>query len=296
MRIGLHIASYMWPGGPDAIARHLTEIARTADEAGFARLSLMDHFFQIEGLGQHDDPVLEPYAALSYLAGVTKRLRLGALVTAVVFRHPGVLARSVSTLDVLSSGRAFLGIGAAWHGGEAHALGVPFPPLKERFERLEEAVQIMLRMWSDDSTAYHGKHYELAEPFNRPQPLSKPHPPILIGGMGEKKTLRLVAQYGDACNLFASGDYDAIRAKLAVLRQHCQEVGRPYDEIDRTAVGTIDLRPGAMTIDDVIVNCRELASAGIHELIVMLPNAHEISPIETIGRDVIPVVADFDAA
>jgi F420-dependent oxidoreductase-like protein len=189
----------------------------------------------LEGmLGPADDPMLEAYSTLSYLAGVTKRARLGTLVTGVVYRHPGFLVKAATNLDVLSGGRAYLGIGAAWYEREAVGLGMPFPPVSERFERLEETLQIAKRMWSGDRTPYEGKHYRLAEPISSPQPLSKPHPPILVGGMGEKKTLRLVAQYADACNLFTAIGVDEVARKLDVLKRHCEDVGRPYDEIERT--------------------------------------------------------------
>src|SRR5512139_1427218 len=203
MRLGLQIPRFTWPSGPAGIGTRLAEIARTADEAGFASLWVMDHFFQIRYVGEFDEPMLESYTTLGYLAGVTKRARLGTLVTGVVYRHPGILVKSVSTLDVLSGGRAYLGIGAAWNEREARGLGVPFPPVKERFERLEETLQIANQMWSENNGAYAGKYYQLAETLCTPQPLSKPHPPILIGGSGEKKTLQLVAKYADACNLFA---------------------------------------------------------------------------------------------
>ena len=293
MRIGLQVPSFTWPGGPAEIATRLVEIAQAADEGGFASLWVMDHFFQIGAVGQPDEPMLEGYAALSYLAGVTRRVRLGTLVTGVVYRHPGILVKTVSTLDVLSGGRAYLGIGAAWNEREARGLGVPFPALGERFERLEEALQIARQMWSGEVTVYTGKHYQLAETLNSPQPLTKPHPPILIGGGGEKKTLRLVAQYADACNLFAYGGAEAIRHKLSVLRGHCESLGRPYEAIERTALGTLNLGSQGMSVSQAIAWCRELAGAGIQHLIVNLPDVAQVSPVEVIGHQVIPAVADF---
>src|SRR5512137_2385250 len=230
MKIGLQVPNFTWPGGPADIASKLAEIARTADETGFASLWVMDHFFQIGsrdramGLGPAEDEMLEGYSTLAYLAGFTKKVKLGTLVTGVIYRHPGILVKTVTTLDVLSGGRAYLGIGAAWNEREAKGLGVPFPPVAERFQRLEEALQIAKQMWSDDNGPYAGRHYQLAETLNSPQPLSKPHPPILIGGTGEKKTLRLVAQYADACNLFARMGIDGLRAKLDVLQRHCDTV------------------------------------------------------------------------
>ena len=291
MRVGLQIPSFTWPGGAAGIGPRLVQIGRTADEAGFASIWVMDHFFQIPVVGPAEEPMLEGYSALSYLAGVTKRARLGTLVTGVVYRYPGILVKTVTTLDVLSGGRAYLGIGAAWNEREAQGLGVPFPPVKERFERLEEAVQIAKQMWSGTVAPYHGTHYQLAETLNSPQALTKPHPPILIGGMGEQKTLRLVAQYADACNLFAYGGVELIRHKLAVLKRHCDAVGRPYDAIERTSLGTVTLGEDGMTASQVIELCRDLADAGIQQAIFNMPNVHEITPLEVFGREILPAVA-----
>ena len=246
MRIGLQIPSFTWPGGSTEFGARLAQIGQTAEDAGFASIWVMDHFFQIQFVGQPDEPMLESYATLSYLAGLTRRVRLGTLVTGVIYRHPGILVKAVSTLDVLSGGRAYLGIGAAWNEREALGLGVPFPPLKERFERLEEALQIARQMWSGKVAPYQGKHYQLAETLCSPQPLCQPHPPILIGGMGEKKTLKLVAKYADACNLFGRAGKDVLRDKLAILKRYCQELGRPYDSIERTALDTAHLAPDKM--------------------------------------------------
>jgi F420-dependent oxidoreductase-like protein len=294
MKLGLQIVAFNWPGSPANIGPKLAEIAHTADEAGFASIWVMDHYFQIEPMvGAFDDPMLEAYTTLGFLAGATQRARLGVMVTGVVYRHPGFLVKTVSTLDVLSGGRAWLGIGAAWYEREALGLGMPFPPLKERFERLEETLQIAKQMWAGDRTPYAGKHYHLAEPVNSPQPLSKPHPPILVGGGGEQKTLRLVAQYADACNLFAFGGLDQISHKLDVLKRHCDELGRPYDEIERTALGVVPLVPGGMTPAQVIDFCRGLASIGIQQFIFSVPNAYEITPLQTIAREIMPAVAEL---
>jgi F420-dependent oxidoreductase-like protein len=293
MRIGLQIPSFTWPGGSTELGARLAQIGRTAEDAGFASIWVMDHFFQIQFVGQPEEPMLESYATLSYLAGLTHRVRLGTLVTGVIYRHPGILVKAVSTLDVLSGGRAYLGIGAAWFEREALGLGVPFPPLKERFERLEEALQIARQMWSGKVAPYQGKHYHLAETLNSPQPLTKPHPPILIGGSGEKKTLKLVAKYADACNLFAYAGLDEIRKKLDILKRYCEEIGRRYDEIERTALGTVNLSPGNMTAADVIKTCRDLGGLGIQHIIFHMPNVHEITPLEIFGRDIIPAVAEF---
>ena len=296
MKIGLQVPNFTWPGGPAIIGGKLAEIGRTADEVGFHSLWLMDHFFQIggrstAGLGPAEDAMLEGYSGLSYLAGVTRRVTLGTLVTGVIYRHPGILVKTVTTLDVLSGGRAYLGIGAGWNEREALGLGVPFPPIAERFERLEETLQIAKQMWSGEVGPFHGKHYQLAEALCSPQPLSSPHPPILIGGVGERKTLRLVAQYADACNLFFGMGMDTLRAKLDVLKRHCDAVGRDYGQIEKTALGTIHLAPGKMGAPEVIGLCRELADLGFQHVIFNMPDTHEIRPLETIGREIIPAVA-----
>jgi len=297
MKIGLQIPSFTWPGSPVTIGRRLAQIARAADEAGFASLWVMDHFFQIggpnraTGLGPAEDEMLESYSALSYMAGVTRNCKLGTMVTGVVYRHPGALVKTVSTLDVLSGGRAYLGIGAAWFEREARGLGLPFPPIAERFERLEETLQIALQMWSDNNGPYQGKHYQLTETLNSPQPLTRPHPPILIGGSGEKKTLRLVAKYANACNLFAQRGLDVVSAKLDVLKRHCDAVGRDYAEIEKTTLGTAYLAPGHQTTADILSLCRALAALGIQHAIFNMPNVHEIKPLETFGHDIIPALA-----
>ena len=288
MKLGLQIVRFDWPGSPANIGVKLSEIARSAEEAGFASLWVMDHFFQIRMVGPAEDPMLEAYTTLAYMAAVTRRIRLGTMVTGIVYRHPGLLVKTVTNLDLLSGGRAYLGIGAAWNEQEARGLGVPFPPLAERFERLEECLQIAKQMWAGDRSPYQGKHYQLVDPLASPQPLSKPHPPILIGGGGEKKTLRLVAQYADACNLFARIGTAEIKRKLDVLKSYCEAIGRPYDQIERTALGqfTSTTRPS-----DLIVACRSLADAGIQHFIFSLENVHEIAPLDIIGREVIPAVA-----
>lgn len=293
MRIGLQVPSFTWPGGPPEIGARLAEIGQAADEAGFYSLWVMDHFFQIRGVGEPEEPMLESYSALSYLAGLTHNVQLGTLVTGVVYRHPGILVKTATTLDVLTDGRAYFGIGAAWFEREAKGLGVPFPPLKERFERLEETLQIAKQMWSGRVAPYRGKHYQLAETLTSPQPVSRPHPPILIGGMGERKTLRLVAQYADACNLFARAGDDVLRHKLEVLRRHCEDIGRPYKEIERTVLGTVKIAPDGMSASEMVQMCRGLAQMGVQHLIVNMPNVHEIKPIRIIGQEVIPAVAEL---
>lgn len=293
MKLGLQIPSFTWLGGADGLGPTLSRIGLAAEEAGFSSLWVMDHFFQIEMIGKPEEPMLEAYGTLSYLAAVTKHIRLGALVTGVIYRYPGVLVKTATTLDVLSGGRTYFGVGAGWYEREAIALGVPFPPMKERFERLEETVQIALQMWSGNVGPYHGKHYRLEESLNSPQPISKPHPPIMIGGAGEKRTLPLVAKYADACNLYAFETPDVVRRKLDVLRRHCEMIGRPFEEIERTAIGSIDLRKGAMSMSEVIEYCRSVAAAGIQHLIVSMPGDQQITPIELIGNEVIPALADL---
>jgi F420-dependent oxidoreductase-like protein len=293
MKIGLQIPNFTWPGGTPIIGPKLAEIAKTADEAGFESLWVMDHFFQIPNVGQVDEPMLEGYSALSFMAACTRRARLGTMVTGVIYRHPGILVKTVSTLDVLSEGRAYFGIGAAWNEYESRGLGVHFPPVKERFERLEETLQIAKQMWAGQVGGFEGKYYHLAETLNRPQPLSKPHPPILIGGVGEKKTLRLVAKYADACNLFARLGYEELKRKLDVLQQHCQDVGRPYEKIEKTALDTVNLSPGNTTAGQVIERCHKLHDIGFQHLIVNMPNVYEIKPIEILGKEVVPEIREL---
>ncbi len=291
MKIGLQIPSFTWPGGPPVLAGKLAEIARTAEDAGFASVWVMDHFFQIPMVGKAENEMLEDWSALAYLAGVTRRVKLGTLVTGVTYRQPGVLVKTATTLDVLSGGRAYLGIGAAWFDREHRGLGVPFPPLGERFERLEETLRIAKQMWSGKAGRFDGKHYKLAETLCVPQPLSRPHPPILIGGLGEKKTLRLVAQYGDACNLFAFIGPEALRKKLEVLRAHCDRLERPYDAIEKTVLGTANL--AALPPAEVLKQLRVLAGIGIQHAIFNFPNAHEIEPLERFGKEIIPQAAQL---
>ncbi|MEU5099691.1 LLM class F420-dependent oxidoreductase [Streptomyces sp. NPDC020996] len=238
MRVGVHINRFDHPAGGPALAAELAAAGAAAEAAGVSWLSVMDHYFQMEFNGGAEDPMLEAYTTLGYLAGHTSTVRLGALVTGVTYRRPGLLAKIATTLDVLSGGRATLGIGAAWYGREHEGLGVPFPPLAERFERLEETLRICLRMWDpDDNGPFEGRHYRLAETLCVPAPVSSPRPEIMIGGGGEKKTLRLVARYADACNLFATSP-EEVRHKLDVLRGHCDAERRDHDAIRRTVTYT----------------------------------------------------------
>jgi F420-dependent oxidoreductase-like protein len=289
MRIGLQLPSFTWPGGPAQIRAKLADIARAAEQAGFHSLWVMDHFFQISMVGPPEQEMLEGYTVLGYLAAVTQRVKLGTMVTGVIYRYPGILVKTVTTLDVLCGGRAYLGIGAAWNEQESRGLGVPFPALGVRFELLEEALQIATQMWSKGDGAYQGKHNHLERALCSPQPLARPHPPILVAGNGEKKTLRLVAQYADACNLY--GAPELVRAKLEILKRHCETLGRDYASIEKTSLGTVELAPGKMTVSDVIAQCRALAGAGVQHALFNLPNVHEIHPLEVFGREIIPAVS-----
>jgi F420-dependent oxidoreductase-like protein len=288
MRLGLQIPDFTWPGGPQRLGPELARVARTADEAGFDSLAVMDHFFQIGVVGPPEQEMLEAYTTLGFLAAHTQRVKLLTLVTGVVYRHPGLLAKTVTTLDVLSGGRAWLGIGAAWNEEEALGLGLPFPPLAERFERLEETLQICLQMWRGDEQPYQGRHYRLSRPLNSPQALSRPHPPIMIGGSGERKTLRLVAKYAQACNLFPGPD---LAHKLDVLREHCQREGRDYDEIEKTCIYRFDVGPDGEKAGEVLEDLRRLADLGIQAVLGQVMDVWRIAPLEAIGREVIPQAA-----
>ena len=268
----------------------LATVARTADDAGFDFIALMDHFFQIGVVGPPENDMLEAYTTLGYLAACTSRARLLTLVTGVVYRHPGILGKMVTTLDVLSGGRAWLGIGAAWNEEESRGLGIPFPPVAERFERLEETLQICLQMFRGDDSPYHGRHYQLERPLNSPQALSQPHPPIMIGGSGERKTLRFVARYAQACNLFPGPD---LARKLDVLRAHCAAEGRDYDEIEKTCYYRYDVGAKGEKAAETVDQLGRLAELGFGMAIGVVVNVWDITPLEVIGAEVIPQVAAF---
>jgi F420-dependent oxidoreductase-like protein len=288
MRLGVQIPDFTFPGGPARLGADLAAVARAADDAGFDFLAVMDHFFQIGLIGPPEREMLEAYTTLGYLAACSTRLKLLTLVTGTVYRHPGILAKTVTTLDVLSGGRAWLGIGAAWNDEEARGLGIPFPPVAERFERLEETLQICLQMWRGDDSPYTGHHYQLERPLNSPQALSRPHPPILIGGGGERKTLRLVAKYADACNLFPGPD---LARKLDVLRDHCEAEGRDYDEITKTCYFIFDPGEKGEKAAQIVDQLSELAAMGFQAAIGAVANVWEVTPLEIIGSEVIPAVA-----
>jgi len=290
MQLSLHIANFKWPGQPGSIASTLAATAEAAEDAGVAELSFMDHWYQMDQFAPVDDPMLEGYTSLGFMAAHTSTLRLGLLVTGVTYRYPGLLAKIVTTLDVLSGGRAQLGIGAAWYEREHLGLGVPFPPVAERFERLEETLQICRQMWSDNDGPYEGKHYQLAATLCSPQPISQPRPKILIGGSGERKTLRLVARYADACNLFGAGP-DAIAHKLDVLRRHCDTEGRDYATIEPTilAFGNPLDDP-----DGFIDQMAQYAALGVTSAAIM-PLGDPVEMTRRLGDKVIPALASLDA-
>jgi F420-dependent oxidoreductase-like protein len=285
VKLGLHISNFTWPEGAPRLGAVLADIATSADEAGFERISVMDHLWQIAVIGPPEHEMLEAYTALGYLAAHTKRAKLLTLVTGVTYRFPGLLAKAVTTLDVLSGGRAMLGIGAAWNEDESKGLGLLFPPTAERFERLEEALQICLQMFHGDETPFHGKHYQLDRTLNSPPVLSKPHPPILIGGGGEKKTLRLVAQYADACNLFPGPE---VQHKLDVLKQHCDTVGRNYDDIEKTVLFNFDLGENGENVGEVIAGLQRVAGLGFAVAHGGLRNSWDTKQFALFQKEIIP--------
>jgi len=285
VKLGLHISNFTWPEGPARLGPVLGDIASAADEAGFERISVMDHLWQIGVIGPPEHEMLEAYTALGFLAAHTKAAKLLTLVTGVVYRDPGLLAKAVTTLDVLSGGRAMLGIGAAWNEDESKGLGLLFPPTAERFERLEEALQICLQMFEGDEKPFDGKHYQLGRLLNSPQPLSRPHPPILIGGGGEKKTLLLVAKYADACNLFPGPD---VERKLDVLKRHCEAVGRDYDEIEKTVLFNFDLGEKGERVGEIIEGLGRVAALGFTVAHGGLRNSWDTSQFEYFKNEIIP--------
>jgi F420-dependent oxidoreductase-like protein len=290
MQIGLQIPDFTNPGGPAQLAADLARVARSADELGFHYLAVMDHFFQIAYLGPPEREMLEAYTTLGFLAAHTTRIELMTVMTGVVYRYPGVLAKTVTTLDVLSGGRAWLGVGAAWNEEEARGLGIPFPPVATRFEMLAETLQVYQQMCRGDETPFQGTHCQLERPLNSPLPLRRPYPPIMIGGGGEKKTLRLVAKYADACNLFATPD---LAHKLDVLREHCAREGRDYDEILKTVYYVPDVGAKGERVDEVLADLRRFADLGFGAAIGAVPDVYDITPLETIGREIIPTVAGW---
>lgn len=295
MDVAVHLVNFDLPGGPASIGRVLAQIGPAAEAAGIVNLSVMDHYLQMEapGMGGPRAPMLEGYTTLGYLAGLTESVELQLLVTGVTYRHPGLLAKIVSTLDVLSSGRAALGIGAAWYEREHLAYGVDFPPMAERFERLEEALRIVRQMWGPDEGPFHGRHYRLAETINSPQPLRRP--PIMIGGGGERKTLRLVAAYADACNLFVNQRTDPaqIQHKLDVLHQHCQPAGTDFAGIRKTMLWTSSVEATADGGRALAEALRPFAAQGFSEVHVMPFTDRPVDYVEALGEHVVPRLAEL---
>jgi F420-dependent oxidoreductase-like protein len=294
MKLGLQVPSFTYPQGQANLGDMFGLIAERAERAGLYSLWVMDHFFQIGVVGSPEMEMLEGWSALAFAAGRTNHIKLGTMVTGVTYRYPGILVKTATTLDVLSHGRAYFGIGAAWNEEEHMGLGVPFPPLAERFERLEETLQIALQMWAGNDTPFEGKYYQLKRPLNSPQAVQQPHPPILIGGGGEKKTLRLVAKYGDACNLFARLGDDALQHKLDVLRGHCEAEGRPYSAIEKTTLNSFTLtrdgRDGTTSPSQLIEIFASQAAMGIDQAIFSLRNVHDLEPFDVLANEVVPVV------
>jgi len=289
VKIGLQVPSFTWPGGDAAIGSTLARIAETADSVGFDSLWVMDHFYQIRGVGKAEEPMLEGWTALGFMAAHSKKATLGLMVGGVHYRQAALWAKAATTLDVLSGGRAYLGIGAAWNEEESHGLGFPMPPLGVRFEMLEETLQIVHAMWQGEhgtQEAFDGVHYQAGRLLNSPQAISKPHPKIIIGGGGEQKTLRLVAKYADACNIF--GGPEQLTHKFSVLRQRCDEVGRPFEEIERSNLAHVDL--SRQSPAQVVDTFGRLAEVGVQHVIFNLTDVHDVRNLETLGRDVLPQV------
>lgn len=290
MNLDLHVIRFTWPGGPESIGPTLTSLARSAERLGVRTLSVMDHYFQMDRLWPAEEPMLEGYTTLAFVAGKTEQLRLRLLVGGVTYRHPGLLAKTVTTLDVLSGGRAELGLGAAWYEREHLALGVPFPPLSERYGRLEETLQICQQMWSDNDGPYQGRYYQLEATLCSPKPVSSPRPRILIGGSGERKTLRLVATYADACNLF--GDAETVAAKMAILRRHCEAIGRDPSEIEVTALPTLsDDSP-----DAALVAAETMAAAGVDTVMARSTSSDPVRWLEQVWGPVVNRVRAIEPA
>jgi F420-dependent oxidoreductase-like protein len=288
MRVGIHFVNFTLPGAPESLGPTIAETARIAEQSGMSVFTVMDHFFQLEGFATAQDAMLEGYTTLGFVAGQTQTMTIGLLVGGVTYRHPGLLAKTVTTLDVLSGGRAQLGLGAAWYAREHEGLGVPFPPVAERFERLEETLQICLQMWSGDDGPYDGKHYHLAETICSPKPLSSPRPRVLVGGSGERKTLKLVARYADACNLFSLPP-DQIAHKLDVLARHCENEGRDPSTIDKTML--VHANP-LDDPDEFVRHMAEYAALGIDAIEVM-PFTDPIAYATEVGARIVPALADL---
>lgn len=288
MKFGLQVNNFTWPGGADQIGPTLARVVRTADDAGFDSIWVMDHFFQIRGLGPPEAPMLEGQTALGFIAAHTERARIGLMVGGIHYRDPGLWIKATTTLDVLSGGRAWFGIGAAWNVMESKGLGFDFPPLGERFEWLEDTLQMAQLMWSGGSgthEAFEGRRVTATHLINSPQAISRPRIPILVGGGGERKTLRLVAEYADACNIFGRSP-EFVRDKFAVLRSHCERLGRPYDEIEKTVLTSVDLEAEAP--DAVVERFSSLADAGAQHIIFSVRGVADVTRLERIAAEVFP--------
>jgi F420-dependent oxidoreductase-like protein len=302
MKIGLQISSFTWPGGDAQLGQTLADIVRTADDVGFDSIWVMDHFLQIGSVGKPEEPMLEGMTALGFMAAHSKRARLGLMVGGIHYRQAGLWLKAATTLDVLSGGRAWFGIGAAWNEQESQALGFPMPPLGSRFEMLEETLQIVRDGWTGEhgtETGFEGKHYAPTQLLNSPQALSKPHPPILIGGGGERRTLKLVAKYADACGVFGT-DLDRLKHKFDILKRHCDDVGRDYDSIEKTFLTSISITPDgarrSLTPERMVDRLGSTAEVGAQHAIFNVRDVHDVSKLELIGRDVIPQLRDVGPA
>ena len=294
MKIGLQIPSFKYPGGTAAIRPKLKEIVTIAEESGFYSLWVMDHYYQIKGLfGEaYSDPMLESYTTLGYLAGLTGKAYLGVLVTGVIYRHPSVLMKMVNTLDILAGGRTYFGIGAAWYEEEAKGFGIPYPSTSERFELLEDTLKLAQALWAEDETAFEGKHISAPAITNNPRPLSKPHPRIMIGGTGPKKTLRMVAQYADACNIGEWVGRKKMQQALDTLKEHCESLGRDYGTIEKTSLASVHLS-GDDSIDSALSRIKELSEMGFTHAIFNMPDVYKITPLETFAKEIIPAAAEL---
>ena len=295
MQIGLQIPSFKYPNETKAIRPKLKEIVTTAEESGFYSLWVMDHYYQIQNLfGEaYNDPMLESYTTLGYFAGLTEKMHLGVLVAGVIYRHPSVLLKMVNTLDILSGGRAYFGIGAAWYEKEAKGYGIPYPRTSDRFEMLEDNLQLAIKLWASDEISFKGKHFAVPKITNNPRPLSEPHPRIMIGGMGPKKTLRMVAQYADACNFFEFTGTERLQQAINTLKGHCENLNRDYDTIEKTSLGTVHLADGHDTVDHVLERLKKLSDMGFTHAIFNMPNVYKIYPLETFAKEIIPVAKEL---
>jgi alkanesulfonate monooxygenase SsuD/methylene tetrahydromethanopterin reductase-like flavin-dependent oxidoreductase (luciferase family) len=295
MHIGLQVPSFKLPGGAASIRPQLKEIVTTGEAAGFHSIWVMDHYYQIGDLfgESYNDPMMEAYTLLGYLAGLTEKAMLGVMVTGVIYRLPSVLLKMVNTLDIVSGGRAYFGVGAGWYQEEAQGFGINYPSTRERFEWLEDTLQLAHALWGGDETSFTGKRFAAPKMTNNPRPLSQPHPRILIGGSGPQKTLRMTAQYADACNLFEDLGRDGLQQSLSILKGHCDRLGHNYDEIEKTTLGTAYLTVGKDTVGSIMERLKTLSELGITHAIFNMPNVYDITPLETFGKEIIPAAAEL---